>query len=230
MMYKADRTVKVNGVVLHYAAAGEGRQVILLHGNGEDHGIFDVEISQLTAAGYRVYAPDTRGHGANRPLTEYHYADMAEDVYGFIAALGLEKPALHGFSDGGITALMLEAAHPGTLGVMAISGTNLSPAGLVPGFLEEYTKLNAENPDPLVTLMLTEPEIDPESLKSIRIPVLVTAGENDLVLPSETDRIAAALPDAEKVIFPGEDHGSYIIGSEAMGRLLICFLAEKWQP
>ena len=64
-------------------------------------------------------------------------------------------------------------------------------------------------------------------MKSIRIPVLVTAGENDLVLPSETDRIAAALPDAEKVIFPGEDHGSYIIGSEAMGRLLIRFLAGK---
>ena len=79
--YKADKTIDVNGVRLHYAEAGEGRPVVLLHGNGEDHNLFETEIGQLVAAGYCVYAPDSRGHGKNEPLTEYHYADMAEDVY-----------------------------------------------------------------------------------------------------------------------------------------------------
>ncbi len=227
--YEADRTVEVNGVTLHYAAVGEGRPVILLHGNGEDHDLFDTQITQLVKAGYRVYAPDTRGHGANEPLAEYHYADMAEDIYQFIMALGLEeKPALYGHSDGGITALLLELNHPGTQGAMAISGTNLSPAGLDPAFVEPYEKQNAEHPDPLVTLMLTEPHIDPEALAAIDIPVLVTAGERDLILREETERLAAALPNAALVIVPDADHGSYIVNDLRMGALLIPFLAQNW--
>ena len=223
-------TVEVNGVTLHYAVFGEGEPIVLIHGNGEDHGIFHCEIEQLTAAGYKVYAPDSRGQGANEPLAEYHYVDMAEDMYAFIRAMGLSRPALYGFSDGGIIGLLLEIRHPGTLGILAVSGTNLSPAGLIPSFLEEYTKINSEHPDPLVTLMLTEPRISPEELKNIRIPVLVTAGEHDLILRSETEKIAKALPDAETVIVENEDHGSYIIGSEIMGKLLLAFLEKARKP
>lgn len=223
-------TVEVNGVTLHYAVFGEGEPIVLIHGNGEDHGIFHCEIEQLTAAGYKVYAPDSRGQGANEPLAEYHYADMAEDMYAFIRAMGLSRPALYGFSDGGIIGLLLEIRHPGTLGILAVSGTNLSPAGLIPSFVEEYSALNREHPDPLVTLMLTEPRISPEELKNIRIPVLVTAGEHDLILRSETEKIAKALPDAETVIVENEDHGSYIIGSEIMGKLLLAFLEKARKP
>ena len=223
-MTEADITV--NGVTLRYATAGEGRPVVLVHGNGEDHHLFDVEIAQLAAAGFRVYAPDSRGHGANPPLPEYHYADMAEDMFEFIRALGLEKPAFYGFSDGGIIGLELILAHPGCLSALAVSGTNLSPEGIIPSFIAEYTALNRKKPDPLVTLMLTEPHIDPEALKGISVPVLVTAGENDLILRSETEKIAEMIPDATLKILPGHDHGSYIAGSEIMGRLLIGFLNE----
>ena len=225
-MTQKDKTnaVSVNGIIMHYTVAGEGKPIVLIHGNGEDHRIFSVEINQLVAAGYKVYAPDSRGHGENDPMPEYHYADMAEDVYEFIRAMGLEKPAFYGFSDGGIIGLLLEIGHPDTLGVLAVSGTNLSPEGLIPSFIEEYTAINEEHPDPLVTLMLTEPHISPELLAGIRIPVLVTAGEHDLVLLSETEKISAAIPDAEMVVVENEDHGSYIIGSETMGKLLIDFL------
>lgn len=226
--YDASNTVRVNGVTIHYAAAGEGRPVVLIHGNGEDHDLFDTQIGQLVEAGYKVYAPDSRGHGANEPLEEYHYADMAEDVYQFIQEMGLEKPALYGHSDGGIIALMLEILHPGTLAVMAISGTNLSPQGLLPAFLEDCEERNRENPDPLVTLMLTEPRIAPEALRTIRIPVLVTVGENDLILPEETKRIAANLPNARQITVPGADHGSYIVNCEVMGEMLVDFLKKEW--
>ena len=70
--YPASETVTVNGITLHCAVAGEGDPIVLIHGNGEDHHIFGVEIGQLIAAGYKVYAPDSRGHGANDPLPEYH--------------------------------------------------------------------------------------------------------------------------------------------------------------
>lgn len=227
--YDASNIVEVNGVRLHYAVEGEGRPVLLVHGNAEDHNLFESEISQLTEAGYRVYAPDSRGHGKNTPLKEYHFDDMAEDMYQFIRAMEMDKPAFYGHSDGGIIGLLLEMKHPGTLGIMAVSGVNLEPEGIVPEFIEEYTQINEKEHDPLITLMLTEPHIDPESLREISIPVLVTAGENDLILPSETDRIYSNLPDAELVIVEGADHGSYIVGSEVMGNLLLDFFSRRWE-
>ena len=219
-------SVAVNGVRLHYAVSGEGRPIVLVHGNGEDHHLFDTMTPQLVRAGYRVYAPDSRGHGANEPVTEYHYADMAEDIFGFIRALGLERPAYYGHSDGGIIGLMLESAHPGTLSALAASGANLSPQGLVPGFLAECAETLREKPDPLITLMFTEPHIPPEALQRIACPALITAGENDLILRSETLLIASQLPRARLVIVPGADHGSYIEGSEIMGNLLLDFLRD----
>ena len=227
--FDASNIVEVNGVELHYAVVGEGRPVVLVHGNAEDHNLFTVEIEQLAEAGYRVYAPDSRGHGANEPLEEYHFDDMAEDMYQFIRAMGLEKPALYGHSDGGIIGLLLEINHPGTLGILAVSGTNLVPEGVDPSFLEEYWEAYEEDHDPLIALMLTEPHIEEEQLWSIRIPVLVTAGEYDLILPEETERIAQALPDAELVIMENEDHGSYIEDSEIMGEMLLDFFDRRWE-
>ena len=227
--YEACNLIEVNGVCLHYAAEGAGRPVVLVHGNGESHDLFDTETAQLVSAGYRVYAPDSRGHGANERLSEYHYADMAEDMYEFIRALGLERPAFYGHSDGGIIGLLLAIRHPGTLGALAVSGANLSPEGLDPAFLAEFTERNEKKPHPLITLMLTEPHIDPRELEAIDIPVLVTAGEHDLILREETERIAEHLPDARLVIVKGEDHGSYIDGSAVMGELLIDFLkTAEW--
>lgn len=227
--YDAFNIVDVNGVQLHYAVVGEGRPVVLVHGNAEDHNLFTVEIEQLAEAGYRVYAPDSRGHGANEPLEEYHFDDMAEDMYQFIRAMGLEKPALYGHSDGGIIGLLLEINHPGTLGILAVSGANLVPEGVDPSILEEYWEAYEEEHDPLIALMLTEPHIEEDQLRSITIPVLVTAGEYDLILPEETYRIAEALPDAELVIMEGEDHGSYIEDSEIMGEMLLDFFDRRWE-
>ncbi len=225
-MYEANSTAQVNGVCLHYAAVGAGKPIVLVHGNGESHDLFDVEIGQLVRAGYRAYAPDSRGHGANERLNEYHYADMAEDMFQFIRTLSLHKPLFYGHSDGGIIGLLLAINHPGVLGAMAISGANLTPAGVDPAFQKEFTERNGQHPDPLVTLMLTEPHIEPRQLEAIDIPVLVTAGEYDLILPEETRRIAEHLPNAKLVIVEGEDHGSYIANSGIMGELLIQFFGS----
>ena len=64
-----------------------------------------------------------------------------------------------------------------------------------------------------------------EALRRITVPTLVTAGEHDLIQEQETRRIAAHIPGARLVIVPGHDHGSYIDGSDVMGRLLLDFLA-----
>ena len=221
--YEAREEVRVNGVCLRYAAVGSGMPVVLVHGNGESHDLFETEIDQLAAAGFRVYAPDSRGHGASEPVKEYHYADMAEDMFQFIRAMGLRAPMLYGHSDGGIIGLLLALRHPDALSMLAISGTNLSPAGLVPSFLSECRAMNEAVPNPLITLMLTEPRIEPDALSQIRIPVLVTVGERDLILPEETETIVSHLPHARLVTVKGADHGSYIDHSGIMGNLLLDF-------
>ena len=63
--------------------------------------------------------------------------------------------------------------------------------------------------------------------RRIRIPVLVTAGSNDLILPEETKKVADHLPNAETVIVDGADHGSYIAVSPVMGELLLSFFERK---
>ena len=217
-------TIEVNGVSLYYEVAGEGKPVVLVHGNGGSHEALHTETAALVAAGYKVYAVDSRGQGANDRLTEYHYADMAEDMYQFITALGLDKPAYYGWSDGGIIGLSLEIAHPGTVGLMAISGTNLNPEGADPGIIAFIADMVKENPDPCSEMMLVEPQIDPASLANVTCPVLVTAGSEDVILAEHTQLIADSLPDSLLVTVNGHGHETYIQDSDIMPNMLLVFL------
>lgn len=219
--------IEVNGQNLLYAVRGpeNGRPVVLLHGNGGSHKSLLTQAKQLARAGYRVYSPDSRGQGANAPLQEYHYADMAEDSFRFIEKLGLEKPAVYGWSDGGILALMLEMAHPGTCGLIAISGANLYP-DCGPDF-EEFKNWILSEGTPLAMMMLNEPQIDPADLAAIKCPVLVTAGSKDLISVEHTTLIADSLPNSELVIFENETHGSFIKKSPKIGRQMLEFFKKN---
>jgi len=223
--------ISINGFNFYYQKSGSGKSVILVHGNGEDHTIFKTEIEQFVSAGYCVYAPDSRGHGKtgadNPPVTTFHYANMADDIYQLIKALNLEKPAYYGHSDGGIIGLLLELQHPETLAVMAVSGTNLSPDGLDESFVVECREMYEKSPEPLTALMLNEPNIEPQELENIHIPVLVTAGEYDLIKLQETETIAEHLKNSKLIIVENADHGNYVVDSEIMGKLLIQFLVEN---
>lgn len=218
--------IEVNGQRLLYATRGpeKGRSVVLLHGNGGSHLSMSTQAMELAMAGYRVYSPDSRGQGANPPLEEYHYADMAEDTYQFIKALGLEKPAVYGWSDGGVIALMLETAHPGTCGLIAVSGANLCP-DCGPGF-EDFKAWILSEGTPLAMMMLEEPNIDPATLSAIKCPVQVSVGSDDLISVEHTKLIADSIPDSELVVVPKADHRSYIKKNPRMGRLLLGFLAS----
>lgn len=221
------RTIEINGQTIHYAVRGpvEGKPVVLVHGNGGSHKSMLTQAKQLAKAGYRVYSPDSRGHGLNTPLEEYHYADMTEDTFMFIKQLGLDKPALYGWSDGGIIALMLEMKHPGTCSLIALSGANLTP-DCGPGF-EEFKKWIYENYTPLTAMMLAEPDIKPEELSAIKCPALVTGGTEEMISVEHTTLIADSIPNAELEIFQKEDHGSYIKRSPKMGRRLLEFLKKN---
>ncbi len=214
----------VNHTTLFYEKAGEGKPLILLHGNGETHEIFSALIPPL-AERFTVYAVDTRGHGQSAPVSEYHYEDMAADIAAFCAALGLQSPAVYGFSDGGIAALLLSLRFPHLPARIAVSGANLDPRGLKRDFLRAVKKEFAKTQAPLLRLILEEPHIPVRELKKIAVPVLVTAGERDIVRNAHTRKIAAALPHAALRCFRGETHDSYVVHSALLAPELLSFFA-----
>ena len=77
--------IQLNSQVICYEKTGEGAPVILIHGNTEDHHIFDRLIEDMEKD-HTVYAMDSRGHGESATPKEFHYADMAEDVINLIKA------------------------------------------------------------------------------------------------------------------------------------------------
>lgn len=204
--------IQLNGQVIYYEKTGEGTPVILIHGNGETHKIFDALIPKL-ARMHAVYAMDSRGHGQSAQADEFHYSDMAEDVAAFARALDLTSPALYGFSDGGIIGLIAASRYPSMFSALAVSGANLTPSGLkfLPRLSMRLRYLKTK--DPLTRLMLKEPRITKDDLSKITIPVLVTAGSKDIIKKRETKRIASWIPNATLKIMYGETHLSYVVHS-----------------
>lgn len=217
--------IRRDWVNLHYERIGTGRPIVMVHGNGEDHTIFN-EAAELLKDRYTCYLLDSRGHGGSSPVEELHYQDMADDVCFIIEKFGLEDVILVGHSDGGIVGLLAALKCP-KITTLVISGTNLTPDGLKEDWLSTFREMYDESKSPLLKLMLTEPDISVLDLAKIAARTLVLAGEDDMIRDSETRRIAGAIPDAMLRIIKGEDHGSYVCHSEKIARLIEDFLTEK---
>lgn len=218
--------LNTGSVTLHYEQAGSGRPLILLHGNGESSGIFDAAIP-LLAQRFTVYAVDSRGHGQSSPVSEYHYADMAQDVADFIRLLGLEKPIIYGFSDGGIIALLLAIRHPDMVGGIIGSGVNVHPDGLKRRWLWLMRLQQLLRASPLTKLMLTEPDITDDDLRTIRCPAVITAGSRDMLRQKHMRHIAEAIPGGKYLLLKGETHGGYIVHSGKIAEIILAE-TENW--
>jgi pimeloyl-ACP methyl ester carboxylesterase len=102
----------VNGVTLYHEEHGTGEPLVLIHGGPASSAMWEPLLPELVD-GYRVITPDSRGHGrSTNPAGTLSYAQLADDVAALITALGLEKPVVGGYSDGGQVTLELGARHP----------------------------------------------------------------------------------------------------------------------
>ncbi len=210
-----------NGKVrLHYEISGSGIPLIMLHGSGEDISIFETALPLLEKH-FTVYRIDSRCHGESGKNVPLHYDLIADDVYRFIILLELDKPIVYGFSDGGIAALILAYTHPDSVSAIAASGANSNPKGLKFFYRLGYRKLSVFQPDPKARMIATEPRITKEDLEKIKVPALITAGENDMIKEEDTKFIASSIPSSRLLILPGESHSSYIDGSEKIADILI---------
>ena len=104
--------VAVRGIRLHYAEAGAGEPLVLLHGWPQHWWMWRNQIPPL-AEHFRVIAPDLRGHGwSDKPRSGYLKADLAADVLALLDSLGLDRVRLVGHDWGAVAGLLLATGHP----------------------------------------------------------------------------------------------------------------------
>ncbi len=102
----------VNGIKMHYLAAGAGEPIILLHGYAQNSHMWLPLIPEL-AKTHRVVAPDLRGFGDSaKPDGGYDKKTMAQDVHALAAALGFERVRIVGHDIGLMVAYAYAAQYP----------------------------------------------------------------------------------------------------------------------
>ncbi len=93
-----------NGLRLHFVEWGrhEAPVLILIHGGYDNSRSWD-PVAHAIAHGFRVIAPDLRGHGESQWSVEGHYAliDHVEDLANLIRHLGIASANVLAHSYGG---------------------------------------------------------------------------------------------------------------------------------
>jgi len=89
----------INGIKYHYAEAGKGPLVILLHGFPELWYSWRHQLSALASAGYHAVAPDLRGFGESEVtpnVRDYSLLQHAQDVKALIDHIGAKEVVVAG--------------------------------------------------------------------------------------------------------------------------------------
>jgi pimeloyl-ACP methyl ester carboxylesterase len=117
-----DRFIDANRLRHHLLEWGDaGPIVLLLHGFLEHAHVWDWVAPHLVGAGYRVLAPDWRGHGDTQWIGAggyYHFPDYAADLAGIVQALG-GRAALVAHSMGAGGAVLHAGTRPETVTALA---------------------------------------------------------------------------------------------------------------
>jgi pimeloyl-ACP methyl ester carboxylesterase len=105
-----------------YFEQGQGFPVVLVHGVGLDHRMWRFQTARL-AEHFRVISYDLLGHGASAkpggPYSLSMYADQCRDL---LAAFGIARAAIVGFSLGGLVAQAICINYPDQVAAVAILG------------------------------------------------------------------------------------------------------------
>lgn len=224
-------------IQLHFIEQGQGQPLILLHGNGEDSTYFEHQIPYFSKD-YRVIAIDTRGHGQSpRGEKPFTIKQFAEDLHDFMDEKAIEKAIILGFSDGGNIALTFALKYPDRVEKMIVDGANLFPSGVKPLYqwpIEmgyRIAKMFSKKSDKalhnaeMLSLMVNEPHFEPTELSHLMMPVLVVAGNKDMIKESHTRLIYKNLPNAQLSIIEG-DHFVANKNADAFNKVVDEFLRK----
>jgi pimeloyl-ACP methyl ester carboxylesterase len=215
---KIGKYANVNGIKLYYEIYGSGEPLLLLHGNNESIASFSAQIPELSKK-YLVVAVDSRGQGNSTTNdSKLSYELFAGDINGLINNLQLKNVNILGWSDGANIALILAMRHSGRIKkIAAMAAVLYNDSTSIPNEInaiikEQVSEMEKRRVDSmdmyyrLKKLLLTDPNIHPDSLKQISVPALILAGENDVVREAHTKLIAEKIPRATLKIFKNTGH------------------------
>ncbi|AII50833.1 alpha/beta fold hydrolase [Hymenobacter sp. APR13] len=212
----------VRGVKLYYEVYGKGQPLLLIHGNGGSIEKFKANIPYF-AQRYQVIAVDSRAHGKSVDLGDsLSFEMMADDFAGLLTELHLDSVNVLGWSDGGINALVLALRHPRKVRRLAATGVNLSPdsAAIVPAVWKEvqaayqadkgkvFSDPQKRNDWKVFTLDVLQPNIPVATLRQIKAPAFLIAGDRDVITHAHTVAIYRNLRRSWLWIIPNSGHAT----------------------
>jgi pimeloyl-ACP methyl ester carboxylesterase len=193
---------------------GAGPPMVLLHGGGSGRATWDAFTRGVR--GYRVVAPDLRGHGDSPRFPRYTLSEHADDVAELLDELGAAPAVLIGHSLGGYAASVVAQRHPDRVARLVLedppppprtgpaggfSRARLALSGLAGGLSRRRFDRHA-----LTSAIAQLREPDPgwwDALPLIEAPTLIlSGGPKSHIPPSRLQAVAAAVPDARLVTIP----------------------------
>jgi pimeloyl-ACP methyl ester carboxylesterase len=122
---------QVGATDVYYQEAGEGQPLVFLHGMSSCAEAWFQQFEAFSPF-FRVVAYDSvnHGHSANSPRDQPE-PDRADELEGFLQALGLTRPIIAGNSMGALTALRWAVRHPDAAAALVPSGMGIGsfPSG-----------------------------------------------------------------------------------------------------
>ena len=245
-------TVDVNGVKTWYTESGKGAPLVLLHGGMSDGSTWGT-LTDLLAESFHVFVPDRRGHGRT-PDTDapFSYAAMAVETAAFCDAVIGEPAHLVGWSDGGITALLVSIAGPTVINRQVLIGTNFHHDGVNPeqlglgespddpdaAFMRSlYEAISASGPDHWPTfwtktrrLWETEPTLSTDDLAAVTVPTLVIVGDDEPISLGHTVELYESISPSQLCVIPGASHLAPLEQPDVVGAAIARFLTMDLPP
>ena len=227
--------------------------VLLIHGfasNVDTNWVSTGWTKDLLKAGYRVIGLDNRGHGrSGKPhdTTDYGAPLMSGDALNLLDHLGIARAHVVGYSMGARIAAFLALKHPdrvaslvfGGLGINMVRG--MAGTGPIAHALEAASIEDVKNPTARTFRAFAEQTksdlkalaacirssrdpITREALATLRCPVLVAVGSEDVVGGSGPE-LAALIPGGEAYVIEGRDHMK-AVGDPTHKAAVLAFLAR----
>ena len=243
---------------IYYEEQGSGTPVLMLPGFAGSIEEFGVLRNALVTAGYRVIAADLPGSGRSEPqprtYTATYYEDDARLFAAFLQHLATEPAHLIGFSDGGMTSLLMAALTPGVArsvvtwgaaGTISDPGGHLVEAmynivdnpipplqGLRDYLASTYGEANARAMTQSMATAKTDiiaagGDVSLSKAGNITSPVLLIAGDHDIFAPPAlVSELAARVRTAEVLVAEGAEHNVYADRPEWLTQTILDWLGK----
>src|SRR5262245_58804383 len=95
-------TASLDTITVGYTDAGAGEPLVLVHGHPFDRTMWQPQVEQFAACGWRVIVPDLRGYGGSTVVPGVTTLEtFARDISELLDRLGIGDHVLGGLSMGG---------------------------------------------------------------------------------------------------------------------------------